>query len=124
MTLGPVCLRDFRERIMKKEGYYKCEDPAILSIMGGHLQQLMEKLTKEGIDRGLQLLFRMITFSENFDNVYFVILMPLGTYKIYTHHDRKLHAEQRARANQWTSAFNGGYERIRICARLCEQIGV
>ena len=69
LTLGPTYIKDFRERIFKKEGYYRCDDASTVSLLCGHLQQLHEKLLKEGPEKTLQLFFKMMIFSDHFDDV-------------------------------------------------------
>ncbi len=89
-----MCVKDFHDHILKKDGYYGCEDGTIVAIMAGHLQQLHDKLVKEGLEKALQLLFRMMIFSENFDNVRFrEIKLAVGDHQIPPHNHRKLHAQ-------------------------------
>jgi hypothetical protein len=69
ITVGATAVNAFREKIANRVGHYKSEDMAVVSILSGHLGQLYERLLAGGTEAALQLLLRMITFSEHFDTV-------------------------------------------------------
>ena len=69
ITVGATAVKAFRDMVANKVGHYKTEDSALVSILSGHLDQLHERLMTRGTDAALQLLLRMITFSEHFDTV-------------------------------------------------------
>lgn len=66
---GASYLKDFRERIIKQDAPYKCKDAISIRVLDGYLKQLYEKHIKEGCEKALKLLFRMMLFSEHFDRV-------------------------------------------------------
>lgn len=69
MTMGPAYIKDLRERIIKKKDNFRCDDQGIVKILDGHLQQIYDRLINQGLQSGLELLFRMMIFSEHFDIV-------------------------------------------------------
>ncbi len=69
LILGAPCIKDLRDHIASKSGYYACEGGPVVPILVGHLHQLYVKLKKEGLERALQLLFKMMIFAGNLDKV-------------------------------------------------------
>ena len=79
LTIGPPALKDFRDLIVKRAYYYKCDDINVIRILGGYLNQLYNRYLTAGFEPSLKLLFRMMVFSEHFDYVSVIMIIVFNS---------------------------------------------